>query len=222
MKFIASLFLFAALLGAQPGQRRIQAVGTASITIKPDQARVSLSVNTSATTAADATSQNATTTTNVINAVSRLIGTKGTLKTTSYSLRPDYRTVQNTTQLVGYTVTNSIEVSVNDLNLIGPVIDTGVQAGATSVGSPQFTLQNPEPVRQQALTAAGKAALADAEAIAAGLGGRAGAVVSAQEGSSYSPIVNNNLGVTAGATPTPIQAGALEISATVTVVVELR
>jgi uncharacterized protein YggE len=82
-------------------------------------------------------------------------------------------------------------------------------------------LQNPDPVRQQALTAAAKLARADADAIAAGLGLRVGQVVSAQEGATYEPVRDSN--PTGGvATVTPIQPGALEISATVAITAELQ
>ena len=221
MPRIAVLVLSILPLASAQTPRRIQAVGTASITIKPDQARITVGVRTSAATAQDAASQNATQVDAVIKAVTQLIGSKGSLKTVSYSISPDYRTVNQQSQLVGYIVTNSLEVSVNDLSLIGPVIDVSVQAGANSVGSPTFTLQDPQPVRQQALSAAAKQARADADAIAAGLGGKTGAVISAQEGATYTPVNSNSLTATAGVA-TPVQPGALEISATVTIVVELQ
>ena len=222
MSRAAILFLLAPLAWAQPPvARRIQAVGTASITIKPDQARISIGVTTTAATAQDAASQNSTQLDAVIKAVTALIGSKGSIKTTSYSLSPVYRTVGGQSQLAGFSANNTIEVSLNDLTIIGQVIDTAVQAGATNVGSPQFTLQNPDPVRQQALAAAAKQARSDADAIASGLGGRVGQVISAQEGANYTPVANTN--VIAGAAPTtPIQPGALEISATVTITAELQ
>ena len=218
-----ALLLLTVLSAAASAQttRRIQAVGTASITIKPDQARIIVGVRTSAATAQDAASQNSTLVDAVIKAVTQVIGGKGSLKTVNYSITADYRANNGQSQLVGYIVTNSIEVSVNDLSLIGPVIDAAVQAGANSVGSPTFTLQDPEPVRQQALSAAAKQARAHAEAIASGLGGKTGAVISAQEGASYTPLTANAAGATAGVS-TPIQPGTLDISATVTLMVELQ
>ncbi len=219
-KFIVVFCSLLSLAGAQT-PRHIQAVGTASITIKPDQARITVGVRTSASTAQDAASQNSASVDAVIKAVTQVIGGKGSLKTVSYSITPDTRTVNGQSQLVGYIVTNSIEVSANDLTLIGPVIDAAVQAGANSIGSPTFTLQDPEPVRQQALSAAAKQARAHADAIAAGLGGKTGAVISAQEGASYTPLTVNSLGATASVS-TPIQPGTLDISATVTIMVELQ
>ena len=218
------LFALTPLLFAQtPITRRIQAVGTASITIKPDQVKISVGVTTTAATAQEASAQNAAQVNAVISAVTALIGAKGSIKTTSYSISPVYRTPQGQTQaqLAGYSANNTIEVSVNDLTIIGQVIDTAVQAGATNIGSPLFTLQNPDPVRQQALAAAAKQARADADSIASGLGMRVGQVVTAQEGASYTPVAMSNVAA-AAPTTTPIQPGALEISATVTITAELQ
>jgi uncharacterized protein YggE len=109
-------------------------VGTASITIKPDQTRISVGVTTTAATAQEAAARNASQVDAVIKALTALIGSKGSIKTTSYSINPVYRTTpgQTQAQLVGYSANNTIEVSVNDLTIIGQVIDTGVQAGATT------------------------------------------------------------------------------------------
>lgn len=81
-----------------------------------------------------------------------------------------------------------------------------------------FGLQNPDPVKQQALTAATKQALAHAGAIASGLGGKAGQVVSAQESSTSTPVVM----LAAASTSTPIQTGYVTVSASVVVTVQLQ
>jgi len=72
---------------------------------------------------------------------------------------------------------------------------------------------------QQALAAASKQALTNAGAIASGLGGKTGAVISAQQSSAYTPVL-----AVAGATAatTPVQTGPVSVSATVTVTVQLQ
>ena len=76
--------------------------------------------------------------------------------------------------IIGYTASNTVEVTTYDLSLIGKLIDTANQAGANSVGNLSFGLQNPEPVTEQALGQAAKQAQAHANAIAAGLGAKTG------------------------------------------------
>jgi len=120
--------------------------------------------------------------------------------------------------VIGYTAGNTVRVTTTDLSQIGLLIDTASQAGANSVGGLSFGLQNPEPLVQQALTLAAKQATAHAAAIAAGLGSKLGAVISAQEGSSYAPIAVGSAGA---ASSTPVQTGTVTVSATVTIQVAL-
>jgi len=100
------------------------------------------------------------------------------------------------------------------------LIDTANAAGANSVSGITFGLRNPDPYVSQALTAASKQALTYAAAIASGLNGKAGTVVSAQQGSSYVPAATTP-GVAASATSTPVQTGSVNVTANVTVTVAL-
>ena len=88
------------------------------------------------------------------------------------------------------------------------------------MGGLSFGLQNPEPLVEQVLTLATKKAPAHAAAIAAGLGSKLGAVLSAQEGSSYVPIAVGAAG-TGAAVTTPVQTGTVTVYATVTIQVGL-
>ena len=71
-----------------------------------------------------------------------------------------------------------------------------------------------------ALAAASKQALAHAAAIASGLGAKTGAVISAQEQSTVTPILTSGGGFQGG-TATPIQTGTVSVSAHVTVTVAM-
>ena len=214
--------LLAVALLAQTSPHAIQAVGSATISVNPDQAKLSVGVVTQGATAQDAGQQNATLTTTVLNAIKGVLGTAGTIQTIGYSVSPRYSTTQGQTSvIIGYTATNTVEVTTTDLSLIGRLIDTANQAGANSVGNLSFGLQNPEPVMEQALSQAAKQAQAHANAIAAGLGARTGVVISAQEGATATPVMVS--GVLAGTTavPTPIQTGTVSVTASVTISVQL-
>jgi len=197
----------------------IQAVGSATINFTPNQAQFTVGVVTQGTTAQDSAQQNATLSTTVQNALKSALGTNGTIQTIGYSVGPRY---SNATPpaIAGYTASNTVLVTTYNLTNIGSLIDTATQAGGNNIGGVSFGLQNPDSFIQQALSAAGKQALAYAGAIAAGLGGTTGKVVSAVQGSSYTPVIVN--GPAAGApTTTPIQTGSVSVSANVTVVVLL-
>lgn len=223
IRFAFILFLAAAVpLSAQTQSAgTIQATGNASISVNPDQASIDVSVMTQGATAQQAAQQNASQTNNVIGALKQVLGSSGTVQTVSYSVYPNYSTTPGqTSQITGYTVNNTVRATTTDLSLPGPLIDAANQAGAGSVGNLSFGLQNPEPYQEQALTAAAKQAQAHAAAIAAGLGVKAGGIVSAQEGSSETiPVVMT--GTAAAGTSTPIKSGLVTVSATVTITVQL-
>jgi uncharacterized protein len=206
---------------AQTAVPSVQANGNATITAKPDQAQLDVGVVTNGTTAQDASQLNASLSNTVQAALSRVLGSAGTLQTVSYYVTPRYSNAPNQPSVItGYTASNTVRVTTSDLSQIGLLIDAANQAGANSVGGLSFGLQNPEPLVEQALTQATKQATAHASAIAAGLGGKLGAVLSAQEGSSYTPIV---VGTTSAGAPvtTPVQTGTVTVYATVTIQVGL-
>ena len=217
-----SLAAAAALTAQTTAPGTVQATGSATININPDQLSLDVSVMTNGQTAQAAAQANATQTTAVINALKQLLGVHGTVQTVSYSVEPRYSPLTNQGQtVIGYIATNTVRATSIDLTLAGPLIDTANQAGATSVNNLTFSLQNPDPAKQQALTAAAKQGLAHAAAIASGLGGKAGAVVSAQENSTTTYPVYAVNAVGASATPTPVQSGPVTVSATVTITVQL-
>jgi hypothetical protein len=220
LRLLVCLPLLAGALLAQTSPGAIQAVGSATISVDPDQAQLAVGVVTQGATAQDAGQQNASLTTTVLNALKGVLGTAGTIQTIGYSISPRYSTTQGqTSAIIGYTATNTVEVTSFDLSLIGRLIDTANQAGANSVGNLSFSLQNPEPVMEQALGQAAKQAQAHTNAIATGLGAKTGVVLSAQEGATVTPIVI--AGALAAAPTTPIQTGTVSVTASVTISVQL-
>src|SRR3954453_20422347 len=119
-------------LAAQTVRRSVQASGDGSVSVRPDAARISVSVVKQAGTAADAASQNATVAAAVIAALRQLLGPNADVKTTQYFLGPFYNSPRDGTapQLTGFTATNTIEAVSADPNLAGRVVDTSVSAGA--------------------------------------------------------------------------------------------
>jgi uncharacterized protein YggE len=207
-----------AALAAQTATPSVQATGTASIYVQPDQAQLTVSVTTQGATAQAAGQQNATLTVLVTKAVTSVLGSSGSIQTVAYSVNPQYGAGTQPPPIVGYAATNSFQVTITDLTLIGSAIDSANQAGATNVGSLTLGLQNPAPSLQQALAAASKQALANAAAIASGLGGKAGPVISAQQSSAIAPVGALSALVTA----TPVQLGPVSVTAMVIVTAQLQ
>ncbi len=157
----------------------------------------------------------------MVTALQKVIGSNGTITTQSYNVYPRYGSGQNP-QIIGYTATITEQVTLNVLSLIGPAIDAANQAGATSVGGLSLGLQNPEPTLETALAAAAKQAATHASSIASGLGRTTGAVISASESSTYTPLPVQAGGTAAAGASTSVQTGSVSVSANVTVVMQLQ
>ena len=198
----------------------VRANGDASISITPDQARIHVSVLTQASSAQDAASQNTSTTAIVIAQLTQTLGGSGTVQTVSYSVTANYTYPQGAPPvLTGYTVTNSLEVVLNDLTLSGKVIDTAVQAGATRIDNLQFTLKDDSAARNQALRAATQKAKSKADAMAASLGLKLGNVLVIQEsGAAVSTLTTTPTSFAA----TPILPGTLNVTGNVTIEIEIN
>jgi uncharacterized protein YggE len=219
---IPTLCLLSFVAKAQPQRSSyVQAVGSATVSGKPDQALIQLSVVTTAVSATDASNQNASQVNAVLAALGGILGPNANIQTLSYSLNPNYNFPQNGAQiLTGYTAQNTVQVTLTDLSLIGKVIDTGISSGANRVQGLQFGLQNDQPVRTQALKAATVQAKANADAMASGVGLTTGTIISILEGATSNPTPILLAGAATSAT-TPIETGVVNIQASVTIQVSI-
>jgi len=228
MKYAMVLLPLTLWAQTQPPERPhfVRASGEAVISAKPDRAQINIGVASQAPTAQAASAQNAEESTKVIAAIKQALGSAGSVKTSGYSLAPRYEYPQNhAPRLIGYEASNAVEVNVDELPLLGKVIDAATQAGANNINGVSFTLRDDAAVREQALSEAAKKARANAEALARALNLQPGAVLEAEP--SEVPVVRPRpvgfVAMKAQAAPaTPVEAGDLDIRATVTVTLEVH
>ncbi len=192
--------------------------------IAPDRARIEISVQTRALTAAAAGSENARKQQAVLDALKKLGFTGDQLSTVNYNLYPEmtYDNDSRKTRLVGYTAMNTVRVEVRDLALVGKVIDGSLAAGANMISSQTFYANNTDDARRAALTMAVSRARADADAIAKAAGGSVGPLLEISTGEVRLPVPMNKVMMRAGAMSqaadaTPIDPAEQTISAFVTV-----
>lgn len=211
-----------------PRPASIQVTGQAKITEAPDRVYIDIGVTTQAEKSDAAAAQNAQRLSAVISAVKRTAGPGAQLTTTEYSISPIYKYSRDggTPSVVGYTANNVVQVRLDDLGRIGRVIDTATQAGSNDVRDIRFTLRDQQVPRGEALREAALNARQDAEALAGALGLRVVRVRSVAEQSPavVSPLVYPQARVFAqvkAAAPTPVEPGTIDVSATVTLTVEV-
>ena len=203
------------------GPRTISVVGRGEVTVEPDLALLLLDVETTARSADEATSSNASKSSAVVQAVKRLLGDDDSLKTTRYDLQPRYGDrkpgSQSPPAIVGYVARNQVQLEVHDLDEIGRIIDAALGAGANRVGNLSFRVEDRNPHVRNALARAGAEARAQAQSIAGALGVKLGEVLAASTSGTPTPIRQDRGFVTmraeAAAAP-PIQAGEIKITAT--------
>jgi uncharacterized protein YggE len=212
---------------AQPAS--IQVTATAIITAKPDQAHIEVGVVTQSATAQSATLDNAQRVDATITAIRKILGSGGEIKTIGYSVRPVYRYPKEggVPSITGYTASNIIQVSINDLVGVGRVIDAATASGTNTIQRLEFVLKDDQAVQLQALAEAAAKAKAKAQAIASALGLRVVRILRAEEQGGYSapPRPMNErvfaMAADAAAQPTPVEPGTVEIRATVALTVEV-
>ena len=209
----------------------ISVSGTGQVSYTPNEALIQVSVQTSNTTAVAATTSNAQDMTSVIRALNGIGISNSSIETQGYSLSANYANCYSNCvpQIIGYSVTNSLQVNITsstptELGLkAGQVIDTSVKAGANGI-SLSFGESNSvlSQLTNEALQYAVTSADSQAKAIATSLGVSISGVISASESSSYYPVAYPSFTTLAAATvnsvPTPITVGTQTVSATVQVV----
>jgi uncharacterized protein len=227
---IVLLALFATPVGGyeampHPLPPAIRTTGEATLTVKPDQARLDISVVTQAEHAQPAAAENAEKLEAVLVELRKLLGPEADIKTINYVLNPSYRYPKQggTPTITGYTATNTVQVKTNDLSQVGKIIDTAMQSNANRIDSLRFTLQDEQAVYTQALRDATARARARAEAVASALGLRIVRVLAAEEGGPPRPVLTRAMEARAAppAPETPIEPGTIEIRATVGLTVEI-
>jgi uncharacterized protein YggE len=231
-KLLLSICLLLPVLNAQIQMRPVQAhtvsaTGDATLKAKPDQARILIGVTTQAQTADEAVRQNAVKAANVSSTLKPFVGAEGEIKTANYSVNPQYRYPQGEAPiLVGYQANNTVEVLLNDLTLMGKLIDAVSKAGANNVDRIEFLLKQDQAARTEVIGKAANQARANAEAIAKALGLTVRGVFSAETLDAGVPRplavpMAMQMRAVAKEAPTPIEAGTIEIRASVTVTLEV-
>jgi len=205
--------------------RLIHATGTGSVIGTPDRAQISLGIETQNADVKVAQQDNAARMTLVTGALTAAGIPKDAFKTTGYTIYPVYDMSDKTAadqKIVAYRVTNTLTVTLHDVNRTGDVIDIAVANGANEANSIQFMLSDEQAqvLRTEALKEAVDRAGADAQTTASALHVGLGSVKDVEISQGYTPVLYQNYAVdtkSAGAVPTPVSAGDVTVTATVTV-----
>jgi uncharacterized protein len=213
---------------AQPGgvnaMRQITVIGQGEVRVAPDQATVQIGVETSAPTTREALDQNTAQAEAIIEQIRQLGVAERDIQTSGFNIYATYNEDGRT--VTGYTVSNTVLVTIRDLGQAGALLDQVVTAGANRVYGISFGLSNPEEAMANARDAAVANARARAERLAQGSGASLGNVLVITENLGAGPVMPmpaamRDEAMGAGKA-VPVQAGEQLVSAQIQVTYELR
>ena len=163
-----------ALQATGPGSG-IWVTGQASVTVEPDLVLLTVGVETTGETVAQARAEAA----GAMDAITEAVMAHGLseqdVQTQSFNIWPQYEFPEVTSGevrtrrqvLVGYTVNNAARIKVRDVGAVGEIIDDVAAAGdATRISGIDFSIEDPTPFMSQLREDAVKDALAKAEHLA--------------------------------------------------------
>jgi len=142
-------------------QNTVTVFGEGEIYAKPDLAIVDFSVKSEAKTVNSAMEDNTKKMNGVITAIKTLGIEDKDLKTTSFNISPHYEWYYQETclyppcpsgqrVLVGYDVSQTLEVKIRNMTKIGDIIQGATSAGSNQAGDLQLTIDNQNEVLRQA------------------------------------------------------------------------
>jgi uncharacterized protein YggE len=159
----------------------IMSAGEGTRSVQPDRASVVISIETRARTPTEASAANATRNAAIRAAVAGVGVPREDISTYGYHVYP-VRHEPPYTRDTAFVASNAVRVTlrrVEQLGLLGRVIDTALTAGATNVAGVQYEARRTAEAEREALADALADARARAEAVARAAGGSLGELLQA-------------------------------------------
>jgi uncharacterized protein YggE len=226
---VLALFVGACAPAAGQNVRTLSVSGSGEALLSPDIAYIYVGVHTENTTAAQAVTENTAQTEELIQAIRDFGVEANDIRTTNFSIYPMDRFDPATGLPSGekvYSVDNTVYVTVRNLDTLGDLLDTAIQAGANTVNSVQFDVAEKDGALQEARAEAVEDARAQAQALAQAAGLTLGEIQSISFFDAQPiPFFDGKGGggaVAAEAAAVPIQPGQLSFTVSVNVTYELR
>jgi uncharacterized protein len=192
-------------------ERGIVVTGVGRVALRPDTGLIDVGVEARAARLADATGEVDRKMRDVLAAVKALGVRDADVRTTVYAVEPIAEPRQpgstSAARIVGYQVSNVVQVRARAVDTLGTLVDAAVTAGANVVRNIHFALDDPSRAEAEARALAMQDATARARQVAAAAGVRLGRLLAATESSPVRPVARMTLATAAG----PIEAGQLEV-----------
>jgi uncharacterized protein YggE len=159
-------------------------VGEGKVEVTPDTAYIDAGITVDkASTVAEAQKKINEINNKIIDSLRGIGIEKADIKTSNYSINPNYKYENNENRVDGYNGNVTVEIKVRDPQMASKVIETVTGAGANQIQGSRFVVDKPELYREEARNAAIKNAKEQAQNLAKNLGIKLGKVVNIVESS---------------------------------------
>lgn len=227
-KLLPALLIFASVSTmADDRVHTVSVTGTGLVSAVADRATVQMSIMSRHKELDVAQAEAAKVTAAILSLTDRLDIKRNKVDTTGATVRPDYRwnREKEEQELRGYIAERQMLVKVDDLDVLGKLVEGAVAAGVNQVSPPQLDSSKRKERRRDALALAAKDARANAEVLAETLGAKLGDPVSIVDGSATpgppEPRMRMATAAMESDSAATYNAGDLTFNATVTVVFDL-
>ena len=206
--------------------RTLNVSGTGRVNAVPDVADISIGVVEQAKEAGAASQKAATSMDAVVQALLGMGIDEKDIQTTSLNLNARYDWNSEPAKIVGWEASNMVSVTVRDIEAVGEVVDTVVNAGANQINGVSFRVEDPTEAQALARTAAVDDARAKAEQLATDAGVEIVGIVTITESGGQQPqpiyMARAEMAFAAdSAAPTPVLPGEVELSVNVAIQYEI-
>jgi uncharacterized protein YggE len=177
---------------AEPARRTITVVGIGRASATPDIARVTVGVDVVNASLSRALTEVNTKTSAVIAQLKKQGIEDKDIRTVDFNVFPQQAYGPNGPgPITGYRVSNSVRVTIRELDKAGAILEQAVNAGANTVQGLTFTIEDARPVETEARVSAIQDARFKADALAQEAGATVGQVVNISEVTMGGPIPLN-------------------------------
>ncbi len=152
---------------------RLSVRGEAILHVPADQLNLRIGVVTAAQSAEAALAENTEKMDRVVKALQRVGLTRDEYQTGQFQIQPQWSPrprqapAEWRPEIVGYSVTNGVNLRTQKVSLAGKLIGAAAETGANEIGALFFDLADPRQYRDEAIGAATANAIADARSLAA-------------------------------------------------------
>jgi uncharacterized protein len=172
---------------SEPHPRTIAVSGRGEVQAEPDQAIVTVGVESRKPKLEEARAEVAKTVEAVLKLTRDMKIDQKYVRATRISVQPEYNWNERERNLIGYFVSRQVEIDLRDLDKLGQLLEKATDLGVNQIGDPRLDSSKRRDLERQALAKAVEDARLNAEAVAKAAGAKLGAARTISATSGYMP-----------------------------------